>query len=105
LYQRVFIVVDALDECQASDSNLSTFLSQIFSLQERNRLNFFATSRPIPHIVAKFKNCRSRHILASDEDVHRYLQAHMPHLPKFVLRNPDLQKKIKTEITGAVEGM
>jgi hypothetical protein len=29
----------------------------------------------------------------------------MPHLPKFVLRNPDLQKKIKTEITGAVEGM
>jgi hypothetical protein len=29
----------------------------------------------------------------------------MPLLPKFVLRNPDLQENIKTEITGAVEGM
>jgi hypothetical protein len=29
----------------------------------------------------------------------------MPLLPKFVLRNPDLQEKIKKEITGAVEGM
>jgi hypothetical protein len=29
----------------------------------------------------------------------------MPHLLKFVLRNPDLQKKIKTEIIGAVKGM
>ncbi|KAH8650295.1 hypothetical protein BGZ60DRAFT_389194, partial [Tricladium varicosporioides] len=105
LYQRVFIIIDALDECQVSESNLETFLSHIFSLQARTSLNFFATSRPIPYIVAEFKNCRSRDILASKEDVHRYLQAQMQHLPKFVHRNPDLQGKIKTEIIDSVEGM
>jgi Cdc6-like AAA superfamily ATPase len=105
LYQKIFVIVDALDECQASDNNLKAFLSQIFSLQASNRLNFFATSRSIPHIVAEFKNCLNRDILASGEDVHRYLQAELLHLPKFVHRNPALQEKIKTGITEAVGGM
>jgi hypothetical protein len=55
--------------------------------------------------VAEFKNYHTRDILASNDDVQRYLQGHMLHLPKFVLRNADLQEKIKMEITTAVEGM
>jgi NACHT domain len=105
MYSRVFIVVDALDECQASDSCRSTLLSEIFSLQARTGASFFATSRPIPDIGAEFKGCLTREILASDEDVYRYLGGHMPQLPKFVLGLPELQKEIRTEITKAVEGM
>jgi hypothetical protein len=105
MYSRVFIVVDALDECQASDSCRSTFLSEIFSLQAKTRANFFATSRPIPDIEGEFKGCLTREILASDEDVYRYLDGHMSQLPKFILSLPELQKEIRTEITSAVEGM
>jgi Cdc6-like AAA superfamily ATPase len=105
MYSRVFIVVDALDECQASDRCRSTFLSELFGLQAKTGANFFATSRPIPDIEGEFKGCLTHEILASDEDVCRYLDGQMPQLPKFVLSLPELQKEIKTEITSAVEGM
>jgi hypothetical protein len=105
MYSRVFIVVDALDECQTSNSCRSTFLSEIFSLQDRTGASFFATSRLIPDIEAEFKGCLTREILASDEDVYRYLDGHMSQLPKFILSLPELQKEIRTEITSAVEGM
>jgi len=105
MYSRVFIVVDALDECQASDSCRSTFLSEIFSLQAKTGANFFATSRPIPDIEGEFKGCLTREILASDEDVSRYLDGHMSQLPKFISSLPELQQEIRTEITRAVEGM
>jgi hypothetical protein len=97
MYSRVFIVVDALDECQASDSCRSTFLSEIFSLQVKTGVSFFATSRPIPDIEGEFKGCVRREILASDEDVYRYLDGHMSQLPKFILSLPELQKEIRTE--------
>lgn len=105
MYTRVFIVVDALDECQTSDRCLSKFLLEIFDLQSKAGINFFATSRPIPDINKKFIGYPSREILASDEDVRRYLDGHMSSLPEFVLKRQDLQEEIKTEITRAVEGM
>jgi hypothetical protein len=105
LCSRVFIIVDALDECQASNGCRLMFLSQIFGLQAKTRTSFFATSRPIPDIETEFKGCLRREILASDEDVRRYLNGHMLHLPKFVFKRLDLQEEIKTEITRAVEGM
>jgi hypothetical protein len=105
MYSRVFIVVDALDECQAFGSCRSTFLSEIFSLQAKTGASFFATSRPIPDIEGEFKGCLTREILASDEDIHRYLDEHMSQLPKFILSLPELHKEIRTEITRAVEGM
>jgi hypothetical protein len=94
LCSRVFIIIDALDECQAFDRCQSTFLSQIFILQAKTRANFFATSRPILDIKTAFETvfegCLAREILASDEDVRRYLDGHMPHLLKFVFKRPDL---------------
>jgi hypothetical protein len=105
MHSRVFIVVDALDECQASDRCRSKFLSEIFCLQAKTRINFFATSRRIPDIEKEFKIFPSREILASDRDVRRYLDGHMSQLPEFVSKRPDLQEEIKTKITEAVEGM
>jgi hypothetical protein len=105
MYSRVFIIVDALDECQASDSCRSTFLSEIFSLQAKTGANIFATSRPIPDVEDEFKGCLVREILASDEDVYRYLNRHISRLPKFILSLPELQKEIRTEITRAIEGI
>jgi hypothetical protein len=63
------------------------------------------TSRPILDIERGFEGCISQKILASDEDIQRYLDSHMSQLPAFVLRTPKLQDEIKTEITRASEGM
>ena len=104
-YSGVFIIVDALDECQVSDGCRSRFISNIFNLQAKTGAKLFMTSRPIPDIEKQFKGCLSREILASDEDVQRYLEGHMSLLPTFVLSKPDLQDEIKTGIIRTVEGM
>lgn len=70
------------------------------------QINFFATPRSIPDIEKDFKGYPSRKILASDEDVRRYLDGYISQqLPVFILKRPDLQEDIETEIIEAAAGM
>lgn len=105
MYTRVFIVVDALDECEAADGTRSRFLSNIFNLQTGSAISFLATSRTIPDIEKWFDGCASQEISATDEDIRNYLNSHMARLPGFVVSNSMLQEEIKTEIIAAVDGM
>ena len=104
-YSKTFIIIDALDECQVANGSRKKLLSEIFSLQTKIGISLFATSRFVPEIMKNFEDCVSLEILASDEDVQRYIDGHILQLPSFVLRSPDLQEEIKTEITKAVKGM
>lgn len=104
-YSRVFIIVDALDECQISDGCQQRFLSDLFNLQARCEVNLFATSRPIPSIEKEFEGNSNLEIRASEEDMRRYLEGHMFRLPRFVARSLELQEEIKTDIVNAVDGM
>jgi len=104
MYSRVFIVVDALDECQVAEGCRAKFLLEVFNLQTKCGANFFATSRFIPEIIDKFDGSISLEIRARDEDLRSYLDAHMSQLP-IVRRSPDLQEEVMTEIVKAVDGM
>jgi hypothetical protein len=104
-YSRVFIIIDALDECQISDGCRQRFLSGLVSLQGKCGANLFATSRPISSIEKEFKGNPVLEIRASEDDVRRYLNGHMFRLPGFVVRSPELQEEIKTDIVKAVDGM
>jgi Cdc6-like AAA superfamily ATPase len=105
LYSRVFIIIDALDECQASHGCREKFLSEIFNLQIKTGTNLFTTSRFIPEITEKFDEGLRLEIRASNQDVQRYLDGYMSQLPRYVLRSSDLQDEIKTNIIKAVNGM
>ncbi|RYP70705.1 hypothetical protein DL771_005309 [Monosporascus sp. 5C6A] len=113
LYSRVFIIVDALDECQDRHGCLTSFLPAIFSLQATTETNLFATSRHVPEIAVMFKGSISVEIRATDDDVRRYLDGRKLMLPEFVGSPPELQEElqkklheeIKTEILKAVDGM
>jgi NACHT domain len=105
LYANVFIIVDALDECQVTDGCRTRLLSEIFNLQARETANIFSTARFIPDIQETFKESISLEIRARDEDVQTYLAGHMKRLPSFVLGNSDLQDEIKAAISKAVDGM
>jgi hypothetical protein len=52
---RAFIIIDALDECSATDRVLSQFMEELFSLQAKTGSSFFATSRPILGIPEEFE--------------------------------------------------
>ena len=102
---QVFIIVDALDECQASDSCRTKFLTEIFNLQAKCEVHLFATSRFILEITEVFKSSTWLEIHATRDDVEMYLEGHMQQLPSFVQRNQQLQEEIKTGISESVNGM
>ena len=105
MYSRVFIIIDALDECQVTHGCQETFLSELFSLQAKCGANLFVTSRFIPDITSKFQGSVSLEIRASEDDVRRYVDGHISHLPSFVRRSLDLQEEVKTYVVEAVDGM
>ena len=105
MYSRVFIIVDALDECQAADGCRARLLSELFALQKSHEMNIFTTSRFLPDIVNQFKDSESLKICASRQDVERYLEGHMDQMLSFVQENRQLQTDIKTGISEAVDGM
>ncbi|KAI8670371.1 NACHT domain-containing protein [Fusarium keratoplasticum] len=70
LFSRVYVVIDALDECE----EVSNLLPEIFRMQQEVKVNVFVTSRPDKRIEAMFGQYLSLEIRASDEDVGRYLE-------------------------------
>lgn len=105
LYSNVFIITDALDECQVNQGCRKLFISELLRIQSKCGVNIFATSRFVPDIQREFEKCLTLEIRASDQDVRRYLDAHMSMLPKCVSRNSDLQEKIISTICDAFDGM
>jgi hypothetical protein len=105
LYSRVFLLIDALDECRASDGSQTRFLAEVFKLQAKSGINIFATSRFIPNITELFKDSISLEIRATEDDVRRYLHNHMLRLPAFVRRSAKLQEEVTSGIVHSVQGM
>lgn len=100
---RVFIVIDALDECDTLA--ISRILDEFFNVQVTNNLNLLATSRFIPEIMTRSEKKITQEIRAAKPDVMTFLNANLKKLPAFVSRNQQLQQEIVNEITDAAGGM
>lgn len=104
-FAKVYLVVDALDECQPNNGYRHGVLAVMLALHDSCNVNFLATSRHIPEIEAYFEGCSAIEIQATDWDVRTYLDGHISQLPSFVQRSRDLQEEIKASIVRNVEGM
>lgn len=104
-YSRVFIIIDALDECQKPDGSLSTFLSEMVSLQKRAKASILATSRFIPRNTDAFDGCPVLQVRADESDLCKYVDGQMFRLPEFIASCPELQDEIKAAVTKAANGM
>ncbi|PNS19673.1 hypothetical protein CAC42_7517 [Sphaceloma murrayae] len=105
IFTKVYIVVDALDECKQADGTRSTLIKELLRLQSEKGVSIFATSRHIPDVEEAYGRDLVLEIRATPEDVQRYLATHLQHLPAFVHRNPELTQEIITDIATAVDGM
>ncbi len=103
LYSRVFIIVDALDECQVSDCCRTTFLTEIFNFQTKTGAKLFATSRFDSDITEKFKGSITCEIHARNEDVRLYLDGRISQSGNKLLDTH--REEIKDIITEVVDGM
>lgn len=104
-FPRVFVVADALDECQTSDGCQRELISQLTHLQRITGASILATSRPVPHIVERFRDCVSLEIRTSRGDIKRYVDGNMRNLPGFVGCSRELQEEITDGIVDIVDGM
>lgn len=95
-FSNVFLVIDALDECDISNQSCSRFLDTIFNFQSECNVNIFATSRFIPEITERFNGMPTLEIRASREDVTRYLRDNLSILPCFVSRRQDYRKRSRS---------
>jgi Cdc6-like AAA superfamily ATPase len=103
-YSKVFIIIDAIDECRVDNGCRTRLLTEIFSVQAECGINIFATSRfNIPEVMTHFNNGPSIEIRARDEDVERYLDVHISQSGSVLLKaNRD---QIRSKIIAAVDGM
>ncbi|KAJ5153393.1 ankyrin repeat-containing domain protein [Penicillium canariense] len=102
-YSKIYLVVDALDECEESTRN--KLIRKIFNLQSKTNIGFLTTSRFIPEITSLFAEFPSLEINASVDDIRLYLTSRINELPNFVSRDPSLQELVCSTITELVDGM
>jgi hypothetical protein len=100
-FSRVFIVIDALDEC----SDITGFLTAIRKLQPS--ICLLVTSRHIPSIEHAFKMAARIEIRASDEDIRKYVEKRImeDRLAKLVEPDPTLRETIVNSIVQSANGM
>lgn len=103
LYSRVFVIIDAIDECRVLDGCRKTFLTEIFNLQARTGANLFVTSRFIPEVTPKFEDSIIHEIRAHHDDVRKYLDGRIAQSGQKLLEVHS--EEIKNKITESVDGM
>ncbi|KAH8727407.1 ankyrin repeat domain-containing protein [Phaeosphaeriaceae sp. PMI808] len=104
-YSTIYIIVDALDECQDSDGTRRQFLAKLRDLQTGRDVRLMATSRFIPEIVDWFNEALKLEVQASKEDVKRFVAGQICRLPRCIQRDPALQEIVQEKIVEAVDGM
>ncbi|KAM0541420.1 hypothetical protein ACHAPJ_013251 [Fusarium lateritium] len=106
-YSRVFIVLDALDECEIKPGLLERFLEFISDLQKSFGINLVATSRYHSRFAEIFRDSSQLMVRATDEDVKRYLNHRLDELgPNDPIRKRDkLRQEVDRRIQASVDGM
>ena len=104
---RVFLVVDAVDECSVNTRR--EFLKNISELQNKTKARLLVTSRHVDDIERQFERQFAGHarleIRADTGDLEKYLDGQLVNLSECVQNNPSLQRNIKERIKTAAEGM
>ena len=100
MYSKVFIVVDALDECEQNEAR-AILLRTLRSLTAGN-VQLMLTSRDLPSIAEHFQMTTCLDIRANDGDVRRYLEGRIATAPQHLKR---LQGSVVSELIQNAGGM
>lgn len=104
-YSQVYVVIDALDECQERNDVRHQLLRVCRDLQKQFNLHLMVTSRHISDIMEEFKDVSQLEVRASSADVRRYVAGKIEQLPRCIRQDSDLQETIQNKVCEAVDGM
>ncbi|CAG8385864.1 unnamed protein product [Penicillium salamii] len=101
-YRTVFLVIDALDECQKLNDCQNIFIGHLVEIQRTSHSKMLVTSRPIPEIAERFRGEELK-IRARESDVESYLYGRISQAGSEILKLH--KQEIATKITECVDGM
>ena len=106
-YKRTYIIVDALDECEAIRER--RLLVPVLESLPTSLTRLFVTSRPNNEDISDIFNAASQITIAAPaSDLHRYIQERIDERKELVSRlrlRPELKDHITSSITAAASGM
>jgi hypothetical protein len=102
-FPRVFLIVDALDECL--DHTRRELLSYLLEQQKKTGMKLLATSRLTIDFRQEFGESAMLEIRASEQDVKTVLDVLIERLPTLVRTDEALRTRAKNDIAAAVDGM
>lgn len=103
-YSKVYIIIDALDECNASSNTRPILLGEMFRLQNHATANIFATSRPNMEVSSFFSGSLTQEIAATDDDIGRYLNRQIL-LNESLIIDDELRVEMNNKVVAAADGM
>lgn len=102
-FRKVWIVLDALDECENDQQRTrDQLLLQVFSIPNAKVLG---TCRPVPDIVSRFAGSPRIEIRTQSEDVQAFVNAELEHFPNFVREDRSVCETIRKKIMSDASGM
>ncbi|KAF3067912.1 26S proteasome non-ATPase regulatory subunit 10 [Trichoderma lentiforme] len=105
-FSKVFIIIDALDECAEVDDVRSITLTELKKLQHRMLL--LVMSRPMPDPEGLLKDAIRINVEASLTDIRNYIEQRIDNtrsMQKHVAGVPELRHRIVTVILQKIKGM
>ena len=105
-FDKVFVVVDALDECPQQDQTRSSFLAEIRGLLPK--VNLMVTSRNIPSIESMFKHDPCLEIRAQEQDVESFVKSQMvqrDELVDLLEGHDDVRASVSSAVLQKTHGM
>jgi ankyrin repeat domain-containing protein 50 len=107
VFSKVFIVIDALDECTESGNTRRSIIDATKSLLSKEA-HIMVTSRKLPQIESLCKEWLQVEIRAKDQDIWLYLDAHIEdesELVDVIQDNPEIRNHIIKTIVQKSQGM
>ena len=105
-YHKVFIIVDALDECVEVGGTRQDLVNGLQRLQPK--VNLLVTSRDIPNVRRQLGGAARLEIQASDEDIRKYIEDRISssdRLSGYIEKDPNIGNSVIDTITRNAKGM
>ncbi|KAM5357250.1 hypothetical protein ACJZ2D_016458 [Fusarium nematophilum] len=104
LFQKTYILIDALDEC--SEDNREAFIS--LAEQVKSSVHLLITSRSNLDLTTSFQNLSRINVFAHSSDVEVYLNSKMSaskRMSSFIARDPTLRDDVIHKLLEKTDGM
>jgi hypothetical protein len=103
-FEKVFIIIDALDECRITESQ--RLMSKLWRLQSKlPNIRLMATARSQLNFSKKFKVDVRLEISAHEADLTPYITSHISQLSKQVIRMTGPKESVVNGVIQAANGM